>query len=122
MKFIKRPVEVEAMRVTGARLREWASHPGEMPPGSALVRHKHPRWTEDRIGLDVDTSNGRAIAWEGDWILLDAAGKWYPCTHDVFQRTYDPVGTSASECKRLRTQLGMEGEPQLGWNLRGLNT
>ena len=38
--------------------------------------------------LRIRTPNGYVEAYPGDWICRDAAGKYYPCSDDIFRATY----------------------------------
>lgn len=39
----------------------------------------------------VRTLEGPLYISEGDWIIRDIQGEYYPCKPDVFERTYEPV-------------------------------
>lgn len=107
IRFVKKRIEVDAMRVTEGLCRAWAERPGEAPAGILVAPGEGT--------VHVDTSNGPSEAKVGDWLILDVSGRWYPCTDEIFCRTYDPVAESEHQRLKLRQQLGMDGEPTKGW-------
>ena len=58
-KFRKKPVVIEAVRLT--------------------------RRTE------IDTLEGTMIGSPGDWLITGIQGEQYPCKHDIFVATYEPI-------------------------------
>lgn len=80
--FRKRPVVIEAMRLTpedGGEVWEWAnSKPTYGPDGQCT-------------GLAIFTLEGRMQADFGDWIIKGVQGEFYPCKPDIFEATYEPV-------------------------------
>lgn len=88
--FRKRPVTIEAVRFDGSqeaaeaivelfgddRLTAWA----------AGRRGKNEIWT-----IVIDTLEGAMRAAAGDWIIKGIKGELYPCKHEIFIQTYDPV-------------------------------
>jgi hypothetical protein len=94
MKFRKKPVEIEAVRVSEALK-------------SAGTRWQSlPRWLEgayDRGGvlfgngfINIITSEGVMRGDYDDWIIRGVKGELYPCKPDIFAATYEPVEDSAS--------------------------
>lgn len=43
----------------------------------------------DHIGLYMNTTHGRELAKENDWIVKTALGGFFPCAPDVFEATYE---------------------------------
>jgi hypothetical protein len=41
--------------------------------------------------LPIETLDGEIIASQGDWIIKDATGEFYPCKPDIFEATYEKV-------------------------------
>ena len=80
-KFKKKPVEIEANRVTEdalSQLAEWCG--GEVG------------WGEDaRPGILITTLEGIMKAHVGDWIIKGVKGEFYPCKPDIFEATYEQV-------------------------------
>lgn len=46
---------------------------------------------EDECVLVIDTLEGQMEAKPGDWIIRCVDGELYPCTLDVFEKTYEQV-------------------------------
>ena len=84
MKFVSRPVEVEAHQWDGtaeahAFLRDWTDANVNLVTGGQL---------------QVRTLEGPIYASVGDWIIKGLRGEFYPCKPDIFEAKYDPVDTS----------------------------
>lgn len=79
-KYRKKPVEIEARRVTEETLDELA----EWCSGTA-------RKVPIRVGVFIDTLEGTMHAALGDFIIKGVQGEFYPCKADIFEQTYDPV-------------------------------
>lgn len=86
MKYIKRPVVVEAIQWDGTNFDEIKAFAGEnimkLPEFSALK---------------VFTLEGPMIASHGDYIIKGIKGEFYPCKPDVFRATYDDYYTEEDE-------------------------
>ncbi|MDP9437543.1 MAG: PGDYG domain-containing protein [Actinomycetota bacterium] len=41
--------------------------------------------------IAITTLEGTMYANPGDWIIRDAAGEFYPCKNDIFEKTYEEV-------------------------------
>lgn len=94
MKFIKKPVEIEAIQWDGANLKELLDFVG-----------KHPEfddWFSDFKSYEayvkannnifkIVTLEGNMEASVGDWIIKGVKGEFYPCKPDIFDLTYDKV-------------------------------
>lgn len=85
-RFRKKPVEVEALRYTGANkatVLSWV-YPGLS--GDALE-------AAAVMGLPVviETLEGDMTVNVGDWVIKGVAGEFYPCKHDIFMKTYVAV-------------------------------
>lgn len=106
MRYIKKPVIIEAVRYvgltemgdpqfdTGVDYPEWlmnacAEAEGSdgalwVAPGQAFIGAGEPP-----MALFVGTLEGRHIASPGDWIIRGVKGELYPVKDDIFQMTYD---------------------------------
>lgn len=86
MKYIKRPVVVEAIQWDGTNFDEIKAFAGEnimkLPEFSALK---------------VFTLEGPMIASHGDYIIKGIKGEFYPCKPDVFRATYDDYYSEEDE-------------------------
>ena len=80
-KFIKRPVEIEAMQITAENIQEvgyWcqADSMSWGADGSPIL------W--------IDTLEGAMAARVGSWVIKGVEGEFYPCKDSIFQATYQP--------------------------------
>ena len=109
-KYRKKPVVIEATR--------WfknGDHPedkstltammqdGEvrLPEGKVVRYYRHPDVDDqqvcehcNQIMYDhgwIDTLEGGHTVCPGDWIITGVKGEHYPCKHDIFIMTYEPV-------------------------------
>lgn len=93
MKFVKKPVVIEAIEWTGDNLLEIVRFMGQRTPNfeNALESDKWDEYKEivDRDGLIIKTLEGQHIASIGDWIIKGIKGEFYPCKPDIFAMTYD---------------------------------
>ncbi len=90
MKFRKKPVTIDAVKWTGANLKEVIDFTGLNPSAT--------RWSWDEYqdvvkkhGLKIFTLEGHHTATIGDMIIKGVEGEFYPCKPDIFEKTYDPV-------------------------------
>ena len=84
MKFIKKPVIVEAVK--------WE------PTEHGVNKNKWPwefssLWLVGSVDLRlfIPTLEGEMTAQPGDWIIRGVKGEFYPCKPDIFEATYEPV-------------------------------
>jgi hypothetical protein len=88
MKFRKKPVVIDAF--------QWSPQQEEQAP----------QWFKDALAsrqiyyIDAGSINvklgicvigGRVTADSGDWVLRGVNGEFYPCTDDIFWKTYEQV-------------------------------
>lgn len=82
MKYRKKPVIVDAFRFMDLET-PW---PLWLDPALVILRRGAFRhW------LELETPEGPLRALEGDWIIRGIDGEIYPCRHDIFEKTYEPV-------------------------------
>ena len=82
MKYVKKPIVIEAVQVTNGTFD--APHPNpEHIPGLTYDPIK-------RVVV-IETLEGEMTAQVGDWIITGVKGERYPCKPDVFEATYAPV-------------------------------
>ena len=79
MKFIKKPVVIEAVQFTGDNGNEIAKFMKCQYPG--LIKGK----------FYIGTLEGVHEASPEDWIIKGIKGEFYPCKPDIFEATYEPV-------------------------------
>lgn len=90
-RYVKRPIEVEAVQWRGDNKAEIIEFAGS-------VFHA---LDEDERTADLDATalvrdhlhNSWIFVYTGDWILKGIKGEFYPCNSEVFENTYDEVTT-----------------------------
>lgn len=85
-KYVKKRVVVEAIKFTRQNFDEIREFTGGK--AHSLVIPRHP---QGKAKCKVDTLEGTHIATEGDYIIKDVKGEFYPCKPDIFRETYDLV-------------------------------
>lgn len=85
MKFQKKPVVIEAVRIPGPdepvnELIEFLQ-PRELP-----YVHNHPSGE-----VYIDTLEGQMKGNPGDWLIRGVEGELYPCKDSIFQAIYEVV-------------------------------
>lgn len=93
MKYRKKPVEIEAFRLTDdaemvapAWFTQAVADEKVWIDRSLVDGHIHV------YGCTIDTPEGRMHARLGDYIIQGVNGELYPCKPDIFCKTYDLVG------------------------------
>ncbi len=82
MKYVKRPVHVEAVKWTGSNKDEILDH--------MRVAEFQAEFQDDVVR--ITTLEGVMTAQVGDYIIKGVKGELYPCKPDIFEETYDKVG------------------------------
>jgi hypothetical protein len=83
MKYRKKPIVIEAQRLTPHNLEQVEEWCRGSIKGTALPRH-------DRC-IDINTLEGEMRANIGDWVIRGIKGEFYPCKHDIFEASYEAV-------------------------------
>ena len=84
MKYVKKPVIIEAIKWTGCA----ESFTNITTTFSDMI------WWPGDMGsysFKIKTLEGWILASNGDYIIKGVAGEFYPCKPDVFNATYSPV-------------------------------
>ena len=91
-KFRKKPVVIEAVRLTYAEWDNgaWAGDPFSEEPSWLTGLELAVEGGEYR-GWYIGTLEGKMLAAPGDWIIKGVKGELYPCKPDIFEATYEPV-------------------------------
>jgi hypothetical protein len=84
-KYRKKPIEVEAEQFFAAE-KPW---PEGVYAAGSVVSEGQSRG----VCFRVDTLEGPLRVSEGDWIITGIKGERYPCKPDIFEATYERVGT-----------------------------
>ena len=83
MKYIKKPVTIDAIQWNGNNHKEIAD----------FCKYSYFFHTEiDNLlikTLYIETLEGSLKAKEGDYIIKDIKGEFYPCKEEIFLLTYD---------------------------------
>lgn len=86
MKFRKKPIVIEARRLTDNAMWD-VYHWIEDNDGYV----KEWCWDADDRYIGIKTLEGVIKAQEGDWVIKGVAGEFYPCKPDIFEATYEGV-------------------------------
>lgn len=85
MKFRKKPVIIDAVRLTS-----------ETPDGEIIDFIGDNEFEiVDQYTLDIYTLEGTMRASAGDWLIRGVQGELYPCKPDIFDATYEKVDDGA---------------------------
>lgn len=79
MKYIKKPVVIEAIKYDGENKVEVQEFVG-----------KYLDFTKNKQ-LKIDTLEGERLANKGDYIIKGVKGEFYPCKPDIFEKTYEAI-------------------------------
>lgn len=95
MKYRKKPIVIEAVRVTellAAAARDWPALPD-------WIRAAYERGEILFVARTVEivTLEGRMAGCEFDWIIRGVRGELYPCKPDIFEATYEAVDGPAAK-------------------------
>lgn len=82
MKFVKKPVEIEAIQFTEKSVQECLDFINDQ-----CTFNKESGESE----IIILTLEGLMTAKLGDWIIKGVKGEFYPCKPDIFEATYDRV-------------------------------
>lgn len=87
-KYVKKPVEIEAVQWAGVNFEEIKEFVGE-----SLI-YNTPDMQSEGIGyanIGIKTLEGNHFVSDGDYIIKGIKGEFYPCKPDIFEETYDLV-------------------------------
>lgn len=91
MKFVKKPVIVEAMRFkvgrtfcNGDEIARWCG--GRFNYDTTIDGGPYSRYS-----ISIPTLEGVMTARPGDLVIRGVAGEFYPCKPDIFEETYKAV-------------------------------
>ena len=90
VKYRKKPVVIEAWRVTPENVHQVANWCGGL-----VVEDAKPGDPSDvYVALKIPTLEGVMTAETyhgGDWVIRGVRGEFYPCKPDIFEATYEEV-------------------------------
>lgn len=89
MRYIKKPVQVEAIQWDGSNFDELKKFTnGNLRYYSY---YDHNEYYEDKTKLVINTLEGNMTAFKGDFIIKGVKKEFYPCKPDIFEMNYEPV-------------------------------
>lgn len=100
MKFRKKPVVVEAVRLNCVKPGDPKLFDCDQVPmwllsailsSTAVLSCKEYGTEETFATVSIRTPEGNMLAERGDWIICGVKGELYPCKHDIFEQTYEPA-------------------------------
>lgn len=88
MKYIKKPIAIEAVQIplkrpTGHEYYNWSK-------SAPAWIHAHAIWMNEE-GFIIPTLEGNMLCAWGNWIIQGPQGEIYPIHNDIFLQTYEPV-------------------------------
>jgi hypothetical protein len=108
-KYRKKPVVIEAMQWDGENTKEILQFMGQ----KVEIKNKrtYEIWQLSLVknGWRITTLEGGHIATVGDYIIKGVHGEFYPCKPDIFEETYESVGSDGSG--KYRTEPSEEFDP-----------
>ena len=90
MRYIKKPVEIEAFRLGVDCIPDWFMD--KVTNGSITLHGSSSGFYHVKdTNADIETLEGVMHANYGDYIIKGVKGECYPCKPDIFAMTYEPV-------------------------------
>lgn len=99
-KYRKRPVEIEAMQLTGDTRNDMTVYHWIERNSQGSYDTNNPTAPRPASGVSISAETGFIVistlegemqAKPGDWIIRGVQGEFYPCKPDIFEATYEPV-------------------------------
>lgn len=95
MKYIKKPVEIEAIQWNGENHREMFNFlTNNTKTDEPMTTYEDSFYIDHNKvygGLVIRTLEGEHLASVGDYIIKGIKGEFYPCKPDIFEMTYEKV-------------------------------
>lgn len=90
VRYIKRPIVIEAIRITESNIdevKEFINNDDQvsMPFFDNI---SHPKEKPKLVMWHIHTLEGVMRADIGDWIIKGIKGEFYPCKNDIFEASY----------------------------------
>jgi hypothetical protein len=86
MKYVKKPIVVEAFQFGVDYMPDWFVD--KMSTNEIVTQGTHPL-ANDMKRCEIKTLEGVMKASKGDMIIKGIKGEIYPCKKDIFDATYD---------------------------------
>ena len=93
-KYIKKPIEIEAIQLTKDNIIEvfdFLDEANYKETKSAEELEDFSQMMLKQGYIEIETLEGMMIANFGDYIIKGIKGEFYPCKPDIFQATYEEV-------------------------------
>ena len=125
MKYRKKPVVIEAIRLTTDNFDVVCDFMG----GTPVPKHnpdfgidENGNTNEPYLGVYIETLEGKMLANYGDYIIKGVNGEFYPCKPDIFEKTYDKADDSSVMGFGDAIEVLKQGGAvrRSGWNGKGL--
>ena len=93
MRFIKKPIEIEAYQITHKMVQDVYDIKTYLPKGLSFSRSQQYQGKVETWFGRVTTIHGQETEVTiGDWIITEPDGiHFYPCKPDIFKLTYDEI-------------------------------
>jgi hypothetical protein len=93
MKYIKKPIVIEAMQWDGKNHRDMYEFLGGSKEEYLTTEGDNFYIDHGKVtgGLVIKTLEGEHLASIGDFIIKGVNGEYYPCKPDIFEKTYEAV-------------------------------
>ena len=125
MKYRKKPVVIEAIRLTTDNFDVVCDFMG----GTPVPKHnpdfgidENGNTNEPYLGVYIETLEGKMLANYGDYIIKGVNGEFYPCKQDIFEKTYGKADDSSVMGFGDAVEVLKQGGAvrRSGWNGKGL--
>ena len=107
-KFIKKPIEIEAIQWNGWNLQEIKEFVGD----SLVYEYYDAAWEVSKgpamVDMKIKTLEGKMQVSVGDYIIKGVKGEFYPCKPDIFVMTYEAkteIIVSVNEAEQLKKEI-----------------
>ena len=93
MKYIKKPIEIEALQWTGENHRQMFNFLGGEDEEYMTAQGINFYIDFNKVdgGLVIKTLEGEHLATIGDYVIKGIKGEYYPCKANIFEMTYDKI-------------------------------
>lgn len=89
-KYRKKPVVIEAIQFNGINFKEIEEF--TLGNGKRHITYEGNVPIETNY-IEITTLEGIMNASKNDWIIKGVNGEFYPCKPDIFEQTYELVGS-----------------------------
>lgn len=90
-KYIKLPIEIEAIQWNGLNLQEIIDFVGDKLKYEIIDTAWQVGKGKPYVDMEIMTLEGNMSISEKDYIIKGVNGEFYPCKPDIFEKTYEKV-------------------------------